>query len=89
VDSLYHPSNGSVAQGAKSGIKLDLVGSFAGLDLLESFIDNVPMSRTLDAELEQSLDTDIERLPDTGTAAGNEDDGDVGVIGLHPREEFF
>lgn len=89
VDSLYDPANRPVAEGSNSGIEFDIVHRLVGRNLAESLLYDVTMSRALDTELKQTLKTDIQRLPDTGTAAGDVKNDDIGVIFLHPCTEFF
>jgi hypothetical protein len=52
VDSLHNPSHGPIVKHADSGIELDFGRRVARLDLSDGLVDNVPMGRPLDAELQ-------------------------------------
>jgi hypothetical protein len=86
---LDNPANRPIAQRREGGIEPDLVCHLARLDLIEGFVDKVAVSRAFDAQLEDALDADIERLPYTCAAARDEEDDDGGVILFHPSKKFF
>jgi hypothetical protein len=89
MDGLDNPADGPITQCREGGIEPDLVCHLARLDLIEGFVNKVAVSGAFDAQLEDVLHTDIERLPYTCAAARDKEDNDGGVILLHPSKKFL
>src|SRR5258705_821078 len=69
MDRVHNPANRSISQSPKCRIQLYYLIILR--DLIRDLFDNVAMRRATDAQLQDSLNSNIERLPEPSTATRN------------------
>ncbi len=87
-DTVHEPSHRTIAKSPQGRIQLN--GALRiDVELSTDLSYDVAMASSLDAELHDPLNADIEWLPESRTISRHKTDDDCWVVSLHPGEEFL
>ncbi len=87
-DTVHEPSHRMITKSPQGRIQLD--GALRiDVELSTDLSYDVVMASSLDAELHNPLNANVEWLPESRTISGHKTDDDCRVVSLHPGEEFL